>query len=277
MDKIEVVQLDIEQVIKDKAPKLGKKLPRFLYRFLAKTICQERMNYLLRTYADCVGVDFAKAVLKDLNVTIEVKGLENIPTDKRFVFASNHPLGGLDGIGLVAILGDKYQSKIKYLVNDVLMNIKPLAPVFVPINKYGAQGKGAAGSVSEAYASEEDQVIVFPAGICSRRQKGGIKDYEWKKSFVAKAVQTKRDIVPIYFDGYNSTFFYNFAYWRKKLGIKANLELFFLPSEIFKNENKTFTVYVGEPMPWQKFDKSKSHVQWAEEIKQHVYQLKVSV
>ncbi len=274
MEKKEVVQLDVESIIKAKSPKIGKRLPKFVYRFLERTICQDRMNYILRTYSECVGVDFAKAVLSELNVTIEVEGLDAISCDKRYVFASNHPLGGLDGVGLVAILGEKYQSKIKYLVNDLLMNVKPLAPVFVPINKYGAQAKGAAGDVSSAYASEHDQVIVFPAGLCSRLQKGGVRDLEWKKSFVSKAVQTQRDIVPVYFEALNSSFFYKFAQWRKRLGIKFNIELIYLPSEIFKAENRTFKVYVGEPIPWQSLDRSHTPAQWADEIKNIVYGLK---
>ncbi len=267
------MQIDIEKVVKKKAPELGKKLPAFLFRFLEKTICQEQMNAILRKYAGCEGVDFAKALLSELNVTTRVEGMENIPEKGRFTFASNHPLGGLDGVSFVSIFGEKYPSNIKFVVNDLLMNVKPLAPVFLPINKHGAQAKGAAEELARAYESDQ-QIFVFPAGLVSRIQKGGIADLEWKKSFIAKTVQYQRDVIPVYFEGLNSRFFYRLAWLRKKIGIKVNIEMIYLPSEMFKSRNKTFTIHVGKPIPWQKFDNSKSQAQWAAYVKEVVYKLK---
>ena len=273
MDKELPLQLDIERIIKTKAPGLGKKLPGFAYRFLEKTICQERMNYILRTYNGDEGVDFANSLLHELNVTVNLVGTENIPEKGRFTFASNHPLGGLDGISLVSVLGSKYNSKIKFLVNDLLMNVKPLAPVFLPINKYGGQAKDSAEEIRKAYESD-DQILVFPAGLCSRLQPGGVQDLEWKKTFIAKTIQYQRDVVPVYFDGLNSKFFYRFARIRKMLGLKFNIELIYLPSEMFKSENKTFTIYFGKPIPWQTFDRTKTLGQCATEVKKQVYDLK---
>ena len=273
MDKELPLQLDIERIIKTKSPKLGKRLPGFVYRFIEKTICQKRMNAILRTYHGGGGVDFANFLLKELNVTVNVVGLENIPDEGRFTFASNHPLGGFDGISLVSILGSRYDSKLKVLVNDLLMNITHLASVFLPVNSYGKQAKNLAGEISRAYESD-NQILVFPAGLCSRLQPGGVRDLAWKKAFIAKTVQYRRDVIPVYFDGLNSKFFYRFARIRKMLGIKFNLELIYLPSEMFKCENRTFTVYIGKPVSWQTFDRSKSQSQWAEEMKERVYSLK---
>lgn len=267
------IQIDIEKVVKTKAPSLGKKLPSFLFRFLENTICQEQMNYILRKYAGCEGVDFAKALLSELNVTTNIAGLENIPDKGRFTFASNHPLGGLDGVSLVATFGEKYPSGIKFVVNDLLMNVKPLAPVFLPINKHGAQAKDAAEILAKAYESDQ-QIFVFPAGLVSRLQKGGIRDLEWKKSFITKTVQYQRDVIPVYFDGLNSNFFYRLARFRKKLGIKVNIEMIYLPSELFKSRNKTFTIRIGKPIPWQTFDNTKSQSEWAAYVKEIVYKLK---
>lgn len=267
------IQIDIEKVIKTKVPGLGEKLPAFLFRFLEKTICQEQMNYILRKYAGYEGVDFAKALLSELNVTTNIIGLENIPDSGRFTFASNHPLGGLDGVSLVAVFGEKYLSGIKFVVNDLLMNVKPLAPVFLPINKHGAQAKGAAEILARAYESDQ-QIFVFPAGLVSRMQKGGIYDLEWKKSFIAKTIQYKRDVIPVYFEGLNSNFFYRLAWLRKKLGIKVNIEMIYLPSEMFKSRNKTFTIHIGKPIPWQTFDSSKSLTEWAAHVKEVIYKLK---
>ena len=272
MDK-EPLQIDIERIIKTKSPKLGRRLPGFVYRFIEKIICQKRMNAVLRTYPGGEGVVFANFLLERLNVTINVVGLENIPDEGRFTFASNHPLGGFDGISLVSVLGNRYDSKLKVLVNDLLMNITYLAPVFLPVNSYGGQAKNLAGEISRAYESD-NQILVFPAGLCSRLQPGGVRDLDWKKAFISKTIQYQRDVIPIYFDGLNSKFFYRFARIRKMLGIKFNLELIWLPSEMLKCENKTFTIYVGKPVPWQTFDRSRSLSEWAAELKEQVYRLK---
>ncbi len=273
MEKEEPIQLDIEKVIKKKAPDFGKKIPGFVYRFLEKTICQEQMNAILREYADCKGVDFADALLSVLNVKVKLEGEENIPAEGRFTFASNHPLGGLDGVSLVSVFGKKYHSQIKVQVNDLLMNVTPLAPVFLPINKHGRQAKDAADILKNAYESD-NQMFVFPAGLVSRLQKGEIRDLEWKKAFISKTIQFQRDVIPIYFEGLNSSFFYRFAYIRKKLGLKFNIEMIYLPSEMFKSKDKTFVIHVGKPIPWQTFDKSRSLSEWAQFVKDKVYELK---
>lgn len=267
------IQLDIEQIIKAKAPKIGEKLPAFLFRFLEKIICQDRMNYILREYSECEGVDFADALLSELNITLKVVGEENIPENGKYTFVSNHPLGGLDGVSLVKVFGKKYDSRIKFLVNDLLMNVAPLAPVFLPINKHGAQAKDAADLLNQAYESD-DQILVFPAGLVSRRQKKEIRDLTWKKAFIAKSVQFHRDVIPVYFEGLNSPFFYRLAQIRKQLGLKINIEMVYLPSEMFKSENKTFVIHIGKPIPWQSFDKKKSLSEWAAMVKEQVYHLK---
>lgn len=267
------IQIDIEAVIKAKAPKASKKIPGFVYRFLEKTICQERMNYILRKYAGDYGVDFARDLLNELNVKIILEGEENIPSEGKFTFVSNHPLGGLDGVSLVAAVGEKYNSKIRFLVNDLLMNVKPLASVFIPINKHGGQAKNAAEVVAQAYQSD-NQILFFPAGLVSRLQHGEIRDLEWKKAFIAKTVQFQRNVIPIYFEGHNSSFFYRLAQIRKRLGIKFNIEMVYLPNEMFKCENKTFTIRFGKPISWQTFDKTKTQSEWAEIVKQEVYRMR---
>ena len=265
MHSYELLRVDVDKVIKSKAPNASKKIPGFLIRLVEKIIYQKEMNELLvdKKYSTVengrlVGVDFAKGILSTLNVNAVMKGEENIPADGKFIFASNHPLGGLDGMALISLFGDKYNHKIKFVVNDLLMHLTNLAPVFVPINKHGAQGKDNAQLLNDAFESE-NQILIFPAGLCSRRQGKEIKDLEWKKAVIAKSIEFKRDIIPVYFEAENSSFFYNFSYYRKKLGLKANLEMSLLPSEVFKNKNKAFTVHIGKPISWQSFDKSKSH------------------
>lgn len=272
MDSAVSLQIDIEKAIKKKAPEAGKKIPGFIYRFLAKLICQEKMNYLLNHNGSSYGVDFAEGVLKDMNVGVRMEGAENIPADGKFIFASNHPLGGLDGMALVELFGKKFNHKVRFIVNDLLMNIPNLATVFVPINKHGNQGKENASLLNDAFSSD-NQILIFPAGLCSRLQHGKVRDLEWKKAVIAKSVEYQRDIVPVFFEGQNSPFFYRLGYWRKKLGIKVNIEMALLPREMFKNTDKTFVVRVGKPIPWQTFDKSKSQKGWAEYLKNKVYEL----
>ncbi len=267
------LKIDIEQIVKDKVPKYAHKIPGFIFRYLKRTIHEDEINYVLSTYKDSTGVDFADDLLDYLNVHANIVGEENIPAEGRFIFASNHPLGALDGVTLISYFGHKYSGNIKFLVNDLLMNVKPLGPVFLPINKYGAQAKESSAQINTAYESNE-QMLIFPAGMCSRLQQGEIKDLEWKKTFIAKAIQYKRDIIPIYFEGQNSAFFYRFAKIRKTLGIKFNLELIYLPDEMFSSKNKTFTIHIGKPIPWQTFDKSKSQQEWAKTVKEEVYHIK---
>lgn len=264
--------IDLDKVFMDKAPKLYAKTPAFALNYIKRKIHLNELNEILTIYADKYGVDFMDSVVQYFDLRLEVNGLDNIPNDNRYIFVSNHPLGGLDGICLSSIIGNKFDKKIKYLVNDVLYFIKNLRPIFLPINKYGAQAKEKANQLNEAYASD-DQIITFPAGLCSRKINGRIYDLQWQKSFIQKAIQTKRDVVPIYFDAKNSNFFYRFANIRKKLGIKFNIETFFLPDEMFKNKHKTFSVTFGNPIPWESFDETKSHQQWAETVKDITYNL----
>ncbi len=272
----EPLRIDIEKIVKAKAPKHAKKIPGFLFRYLKRTIHQDEINSTLIKLNGLEGVEFADGLLDHLNVKANVTGLENIPAEGRFIFASNHPLGALDGVTLIQFFGHHYHGKIKFLVNDLLMNIQPLGPVFLPINKYGSQAKESSSQINAAHEGDE-QILIFPAGICSRLQQGEIKDLEWKKTFITKAVQCQRDIIPIYFDGKNSNFFYRFAQFRKWIGLKFNIELIYLPDEMFSSKNKTFNIHIGKPIPWQTFDQSKSAKEWAQIVKEQVYQIKKSL
>ncbi len=261
--------IDIEKVIGAKSPKLLKVLPRFIIRYLKRIIHQNEINEFLASKGHLKGIDFAEAVLNFMQVDYKVEGLENLGSDKRFLFASNHPLGGLDGIVLIHLLGNKY-SDVKFPVNDLLMHLTPLHGIFIPVNKHGAQLSQNAQILEQAYSSD-GQVLYFPAGLCSRKQKGRIEDLEWKKSFISKAVKHQRDIVPIYFSGKNSSFFYNLSRIRGFLGIKANIEMLYLVDEMFKQKGKSITVHIGKPIPYTTFDKSKTPQEWAKWVKEQVY------
>jgi putative hemolysin len=197
--------------------------------------------------------------------------LENVPANGRFLFASNHPMGGMDGIALISAVGDKF-SNMLFPVNDILMNIKGLDTIFIPINKHGSHPRDAAKQMEEAYKSES-QMLMFPAGLVSRKKKGIIADLEWKKNFLKKAVQHQRDIIPVHVSGRNSNFFYNLANWRKRLGIKANIEMLYLADEMYKQKGQNLTIHFGKPIPWNSITSSENYADLAQKIKRMAYDL----
>ena len=268
-----ITQIDIKQVLRQKAPSAARKIPGFMVDYLIRTVHQDELNEILRRYHDKDGVAFMQELIGYFDLNLELVNEENIPAEGRYIFASNHPLGGLDGICLSAIIGGRFDGKIRYLVNDLLLYLSNLRSIFVPIIKHGAQGKKNAELIEKAYASD-NQIITFPAGLCSRKQNGKIQDTEWKKSFIQKAVEYRRDIVPVFFEGRNSNFFYRLANMRKALGIKMNYEMIYLPDEMFKSKHKTYSIHFGKPIPWQTFDSSRKSAEWAEWVKEIVYNLK---
>ena len=265
------LQIDVDKVLESKNPALKKIIPRFLLTWLKKIIHQNEINYFLNKYKDSKEEKLVEAWLEYINIKYRVIGAENIPANGRYFFVSNHPLGGLDGVVFINEIAKRHRN-IKFPVNDILTYIENLSGIFLPINKHGRQGKEAAKQLEEAYASDS-QILYFPAGLCSRKIKGEIKDLQWHKSFILKAIQYQRDIVPAYFSGKNSQFFYNLAKLRKTIGIKANIEMLFLPDEMFKQKDKEITIVFGEKIPYTFFDKSKTPSEWAEWVKAECYKL----
>ncbi len=266
--------IDIHGVIKAKNPKLLKFIPKWAIRFVERLVHVEDLNEILTLFGHLNGVEFVNATLKHLRVSYTVLNPERIPANdgQRYIFVSNHPLGGLDGMVIISAIGAHFNNKVKFIVNDLLLNFKPLETVFVPVNKHGRQSSGYADRIDETYRSD-NQVLYFPAGICSRRIKGEIKDLEWKKSVVNKSVKYQRSIVPIYFVGQNSNFFYRLANLRKRLGIKANIEMTFLSKELFKKRGSHFELIVGEPIPHSAFDNTKTANEWASYLMEKTYSL----
>ena len=267
----EPMRIDVDKVLRERLPKHYRYIPRFAVRWLERTICQDRLNAILQQMAGKNSVDAATAALQEMDITIQATGLEELP-EGRYMFVSNHPLGGLDGLALISLLGNHYDRKIKFIVNDLLMAVEPLRGVFLPVNKYGRQSREAATDI-EAALQSDNQFITFPAGLCSRMQPdGSIADLPWQKTAVVHAVNYQRDIVPVYFDARNSKFFYRFAKWRKKLGIKFNIELIFLPKEMIKQCGSTQRVIIGEPIPWQSLD-SRAPKKQASNLRDIVYSM----
>lgn len=263
--------VDVKKVFHEKNPRLAPLIPGFVYRFIKNLVHEDYINEFLHKHGHKQGLEFIEAVIADFNVTTEIIGEENLPLKGKFIFAGNHPLGGFDGMVLMHFLGKKYP-EVKFLVNDILMNIKNLESLFIPINKHGPHGREAARKMDEAMRSDA-QILTFPSGLVSRRIKGKIKDLPWKKNFVQKAVQYQRDVIPFYFSGRNTSHFYFLANLRKFLGIKSNLEMFLLPDETYRHRNKKLTLIFGKPISWKTFDRTKSPQEWATWVRNIVYSL----
>ncbi len=247
------MNIDLHRILRERIGGWkGKLIPGFLISALERMVHQRELNEVLDSVRPAQGTEFARKTYDYFDLTLESRGEENIPDEGRFIFASNHPLGGLDGIGLIKVLGRRYgDDGLRFLVNDMLMNVEPLRPVFLPINKYGSQGRAAASAIASAYASDV-QMLIFPAGLVSRLQPGGaIEDLTWQKSFVQKAVEYRRDIIPVRFEGRNRMRFYRTARWRKRLGLKVNVEQAMLPAELCASRGKKFRVTFGRPIGWQ--------------------------
>lgn len=265
--------IDIEKAIAGKNPRLLKILPGFLLRYIKRTIHQDELNDAVNRNRHRYHIDFVNAAMEEFDVHLKVKGDENIPRTGGVILAANHPLGGLDGIAFMKVVGS-YRDDIKFLVNDLLMAFKNLGNILIPVNKHGRNTSDYMERIDNVYASD-NCLLVFPAGLVSRRQKSGVvEDLVWKKSFITKAIQYQRNVVPVFIDGKNSNFFYNLAYWRKKIGIKANIEMFYLADEMYKQKGKTITFTFGEAISWQTFTRDKPAEYWSAMVKQHVYALR---
>lgn len=275
MTEITEQTIDIDAILKSKMGAKAKYVPGFVRRWLKRTIHQDEVNAFLWDSRDKVGVEWLEECVRYLDSHLEIHGMENLPDKddgRLYTFVSNHPLGGADGVALGAIIGRHYDGRFRYLVNDLLMNLPGLAPLCIPINKTGSQSRNFPAMVEAGFKSDY-HMLMFPAGLCSRKIKGEIHDLPWKKTFISKSIETQRDVVPIHFSGCNSNFFYRLANICKTLGIKFNVAMLYLVDEMYKNVHKTFTVTIGKPIPWQTFDKSKTPAQWAQYVQDLVYEL----
>lgn len=267
--------IDIDKILASKMGDKAKFVPKFLVRWLKRIIHEDEVNRFLWESRDKSGTEWLTECVRYLDMDIKIEGIENLPDKndgKLYTFVSNHPLGGQDGVALGSIIGKHYDGNFRYLVNDLLLNLPGLAPVSIGINKTGKQSRDFPRMVEAGFQSN-NHMLMFPAGLNSRKINGVIHDLPWKKTFISKSVEYQRDVVPIYFSGRNSERFYRIANWQKKLGLKINIAMLFLVDEMYRNVHKSFTVKIGKPIPWQTFDKSKTPMEWAKLVEDKVYEL----
>lgn len=275
MKQVTEKTIDLDLILSSKMGSKAKFVPRPFVSWLKRVIHQDEVNRFLWESRHLSGTEWLEECVRYLDMTLQIVGEENLPAKddgKLYTFVSNHPLGGADGVALGSIIGRHYDGQFRYLVNDLLMNLPGLAPVCIPINKTGSQSRSFPQMVEDGFKSG-NHILMFPAGICSRRIDGKVQDIAWKKTFITKSVEYQRDVVPIHFSGSNSDFFYKLASFSDKYVKKINLAMLFLVDEMYKNVHKSFQVTIGKPIPWQTFDKSKSASTWAQEVRSRVYAL----
>ncbi|MCM1138251.1 MAG: 1-acyl-sn-glycerol-3-phosphate acyltransferase [Muribaculum sp.] len=270
----EIIKIDIDQVLRQRLNKYHRFIPKFIINWLKHTICQDELNEILKNNHGKTGVEFCRGTLQDLGVTYDVEG--ELPKDGRFIITSNHPLGGLDGLILSDFVSKSYndEREIRFVVNDLLTFIDPLKSMFLGVNKHGKQSRDASMMLERAFASD-CQILMFPAGLVSRKgDDGTIKDLRWHKMAIQKAISSKRDIIPLYFSGQNSNFFYKFARLRTKIGLKFNIEMIYLPQEIFRRNSYHFNIVIGKPIKWEDLRGGTNAQEEADRLRELVYGLK---
>ncbi|MCC8039023.1 MAG: 1-acyl-sn-glycerol-3-phosphate acyltransferase [Bacteroidales bacterium] len=269
------MRIDVAKVIEERLPRKYRRwIPQWAIRWLERTICQDQLNEMLRVNAGKEGSDFCRGVLEHLGITLEIQGKLPDRADKQVMIVSNHPLGGLDGMALIMAVADHYGVEPLFVVNDLLMAVEPLRPVFVPVNKHGRQSRQAVEAMDKALRSDRP-VLYFPAGLVSRRSAdGGIADLRWQKTFVNKCKETGRTVVPCFFDGENTPFFYNFARRRERLGLKFNIEMVYLPREVFRCKGSHFTITFGQAVTAHSLEGGARAQATADALRATVYSLR---
>jgi putative hemolysin len=261
--------IDVEKVLREKATTLYKILPRFAINWLKRKLHEDEINEGMIYLSQFHELEFNAEVLKYFNVTVEVHGVENLPKTGGVIIAANHPLGGMDGMALIKAIGD-VRRDVRFIVNDILKNIKNYGNVFVGVNKVGGQSRNSLQMVEQIYSTEA-AILIFPAGLVSRKFPDGIRDLEWNKSFINKSIKYTKPIVPVFIEGKNSNFFYNFSRWRKRVGIKANIEMLFLPDEMFRQKGKTIKIHFGKAIEPSYFYTQHTPQQWTNIMYKYCY------
>ncbi|RYM31346.1 glycerol acyltransferase [Brumimicrobium glaciale] len=264
--------IDVKKVIHEKNPKLLKFLPGFIVRYLQRILQEKDVNQFVHDHKKDTPIEFCLSVMKKFSINLDYEGLENVPEKGGAILAMNHPLGGMDAMALVTVVHEK-RPDVKFVVNDVLMHLENLQPIFVGVNLHGGNAAASLKKVDETFQGDE-LLCIFPAGLVSRKTDGKIEDLKWKKTFVTRSIKYNKTIIPVHIDGELTNFFYNMYSIRKKLGVKANIEMLYLVNELYKQHNKKIKIKFGEPLYAADFDESKSHDEWAQYVKGKVYELK---
>lgn len=264
-------KISIAEVLQSKMPRGAKFIPNFVVRYVARTVHEDEINYVLQEFWHLSPKEFIETLFSRWRITIEAQGLDRLPREGRYLFASNHPFGGMDGMMLADLLIN-YFGDARVVVNDLLNYITPLCPLWLPVNKHGRQNSEYAQRMKRAFESELP-ILTFPAGLCSRRRNGVIADTKWRTSFIKQARQSDRVIVPVFVEGRLSDRFYNVARFRERIGMKFNPEMIFLPDEMLRQSGSHFRILFGKPISNEELMRFDSDGERTEYVRERVYEL----
>jgi putative hemolysin len=239
----------VESVIESKFPAFGNTAPsvaRPMIAFLKKLVREDEVNEFLRVNDGIDAFDFVDRVLEHFNFSFSVldREVENIPSEGRVVIVANHPLGVLDGIALLKLVG-QVRRDVRIVANDVLLHFGPLKSLLLPVvNVGGGDNRGNVKAIHEALENDE-AVIIFPSGEVSRAGPRGIRDGRWQSGFLRFAERAQAPILPVRLSGRNSALFYGVS------ALYRPLSMLMLLREPHMQRNGTLSVRIGRPIPWK--------------------------
>lgn len=261
--------IDTAGIIKSRNPALYRLLPAFVLRWIKQVLHEDELNEFLNQHAHDSPEEFVDASLNRLSVRSKIISAD-FECPARCIYVANHPLGGPDGLMLMQHLHRKGIG-FKSLSNDLLNHLNPLRPWMIPVNSFGRQSRQFSAEVEAAVGSNHS-LLIFPSGYVSRPYQDGIRDLPWKKTFIQLSIRLKMDVVPVSIGGIASNRFLRLARWRKRLGLKANIEMFLLADEMFRLKNKEISIFFHQPIPWQRFTDGQHPLAWARQIQQLIYE-----
>ncbi|TLP41099.1 GNAT family N-acyltransferase [Arcobacter arenosus] len=239
--------IDVQKEIEKKFPKLAKKpnfLSKSLIKIAKKVIHEDSVNEFLKNNAHLKGFEFVDAVLDffDFDYTVSSNDIQNIPPTGKVVIIANHPLGALDALSLLKLVGT-VRTDVKIVANDFLNGIDALKSLLVPVDNFKArQSKKDVQAIYDTL-NDDCAVIIFPAGEVSRAGAKGIKDPIWNKGFLNFAINSNAPILPIFIGGKNSKTFYTMSV------INKTFSTLLLSNEMFNKKSMTIQIKIGELIP----------------------------
>jgi len=261
--------IDTAEIIRSRNPALHRLLPGWVLRYIRRILHEDDLNEFMRAHRGDPPDVFVDAALQRLGIAARVISPE-LSLPERCIFVANHPLGGADGLMLMQQLHGM-GIEFRAFSNDLLINLTPLQAWMIRVNSYGRQSRNFVKEVEEA-AGGHLSLIIYPSGFVSRPWGDGIRDLPWKKTFIQLAVRLRMDVVPVSISGTTSRRFLRLARWRKRLGIRANLEMFLLADEMFRLNGRAYTIYFHPPIPWQTFADGQPPLDWARRIENQLYE-----
>ncbi|MCG3678087.1 GNAT family N-acyltransferase [Aliarcobacter butzleri] len=265
--------IDIQKEIEKKFPKIKEKenvLKKSLLKIAKKIVHEDSINQFLSQNSHLKGFDFVDAVLDyfDFDYTVSSNDLQNIPSTGKVIIIANHPLGGLDALCLLKLVG-QIRKDVKILANDFLVGFEALHSLMIPLDNFkDRQSKESIKKIYEALKNEE-AIIIFPAGEVSRATPKGVKDPAWNKGFLNFAKNSNSAILPIFLDAKNSKTFYTISL------INKTFSTLLLSNEMFNKKSKNINIKIGQIIPSENITPKGLNKDFLVNLyKKHLYALK---